>query len=964
MTRALGWLWPLLLLALWGAARRVAHFLTDWMWFDALEHGPVFLTTLGAQLGLGAGAAVFVGLLVWFNGRHALQNTRNRPVVLTPEWRGTAAEHWLRTPEALRTLVARVSLLAGALAAVLASASWADALAWWHHRPFEWEDPILALDASFYVFALPLLEAATWIALLTVVLSGGISVVLYTAHGALRLVIPEVDGELGTPALRVDPGPRRHLASLTAALAIVLAVQVHLSRYAVVYASGALIDGPGYTDTHLVLPLLTLRAVSILVAGYFLFQALDSLRGAWLAWAVLLVGLTAIVGAAVPAAVQQLYVLPNELDREGPFIAQHIRASRYAWGLEAIEERALTGDAELSYADIEANRTTFENVRLWDHGPLLETFRQVQEIRTYYDFSGVDNDRYVIDGQLRQTMLSPRELLADTLPSQAQTWVNKALVYTHGYGVALGPVNRVTDVGLPHLFVQDIPPTVTHPVPLAITRPEIYFGERMDAPVFVRTGQQEFDFPTADGNATTTYEGLGGVPIAGFVRRLLMAMRLGDVNVLLSSDLNDGSRLLLYRQVVDRLARVAPFLWVDDDPYMVIADGRLVWVLDAYTSTNRFPYSARRVVTDSRGRHSVNYVRNSVKAVIDAYDGTLTLYLTDDGDPLAAAWARAYPGLFADLSEMPATIREHLRYPRAFFAVQAELFASFHMTASQTFYNREDEWQVPGWQMEVNGNSKNVRMEPYYTVMKLPGEEREEFILMLPYVPTGKDNLAAWLVARSDGDSYGGLRVYRFPKDRLVFGPGQIVSRILQNDLISEKLTLWNQQTSEAELGTLLVIPVEESLIYVQPLYLRASSDAIPELKRVIVAYEHHIAMRPTLEEGLRALFGVEGLAAEPAPSDAPDTPVTASADPGGLTWQVVSEAAARHYERALEASREGDWADFGSALDALGASLEQLRALGGQAPAPAEVPPAEAPLIEAELIPEIAPPPERDPAP
>jgi uncharacterized membrane protein (UPF0182 family) len=724
-----------------------------------------------------------------------------------------------------------------------------------------------------------------------------------------------------------------------------MAVQYHLRRYSVMFGTSQLMDGPGYTDVQVVLPLLTLQAILTALAGFMVFQAIDQLRGGWFIWAFLLVVGGTSIAAFVPGTVQQLIVLPNELDRESAYLAEHIRASREAWGLSDVEERTLTGEAKLTYEDIEANDATIQNVRLWDHQPLLETFRQVQEIRTYYDFSGVDNDRYVIDGEIRQTMLSPRELLADTLPEAAQTWVNQSLVYTHGYGVALGPVNRVTGEGLPYLFVQDIPPTSTGDASLAIDRPELYYGERMRTPVFVRTGEREFDYPTADGNAYASYEGKGGVTISGILRRLLMSIRLGSVEVLLSSDINAGSRLLLYRNVVERVERVAPFLWIDEDPYMVIADGRLKWIVEAYTHTDRFPYSAHertpgpdrtsasypRGVTKNRpGR--VNYVRNSVKVLVDAYDGSLELYQTDPDDPIANAWAAAYPDLFKDPAGITPTIREHLRYPRTLFGLQAKLFTSMHMTDSQMFYNREDEWEVPFWDVESSNSDqargwgrRSVEMSPYYTIMKLPGEDKEEFILMLPFVPKGKANLSAWMVARSDGDNYGGLRVYRFPKDRLIFGPGQIVSRMLQDDQISEKLTLWNQQTSEAELGTLLVIPVEESLLYLRPLYLRASNDAIPELKRVIVAYENRIAMASTLEEGLREIFEVTGSRPSSLASREGGQSSGYPQIPSGLSWGVLADQAAGQYDEAVNASRDGRWGDFGDALDALGGMFQAL---------------------------------------
>ena len=620
------------------------------------------------------------------------------------------------------------------------------------------------------------------------------------------------------------------------------------------------------------------------------------------------------LSSVYPGLLQRFSVDPNELTREGPQIVDHIEATRYAFDLDRVVELPLSGEARLSRADIEANQATIENVRLWDHRPLLETFAQVQEIRTYYEFQSVDNDRYRIDGDLRQVMLSPRELPIRALPDQARTWVNETMTYTHGYGLTLGPVNEVTPQGLPTLWVKDLPPVVSYEDDLRIDNPSIYFGEAVHAPVLVDTENPEFDYPAGDENAYTTYAGQGGVPVGGALWRGLWAYRLGWTDLMFSADLKSTSRVLLYRNIVDRAEKVAPFLKFDTDPYMVIDQGRLLWVLDAYTATDHFPYA-------TRVRGLGNYLRNPVKVTVDAFDGSLTFYLLDPDEPIAKAWSQALPTLFTPGDQLPESLRSHLRVPIDLFTVQSHLFATYHMTDPQIFYNREDEWQVP--------TVADRRMSPYFTIMKLPGEGSEEFIQMLPFTPRSKNNLAAWMVARSDGEHYGELQVYKFPKDKMVYGPNMIVARINQDDAISEKMSLWNQQGSAVELGTLLVIPIEESLIYVQPLYLRAESGSIPELKRVIVAYENQIAMQPTLEEGLAQIFGartaerIAERADDRAREATPDDPRPA-VDPDAPTAVLVQEAATA-WRDAQDAASRGDWVRFGQAMDQLGQRIELL---------------------------------------
>jgi uncharacterized membrane protein (UPF0182 family) len=625
--------------------------------------------------------------------------------------------------------------------------------------------------------------------------------------------------------------------------------------------------------------------------------------------------LTLLAGWFYPAAVQRFSVAPNELAKETPYIQHSIAATRKAFALDKIEERELSGERTLTSQDIQKNQQTVNNIRLWDQEQLLETFAQLQEIRQYYEFRKIDNDRYRINGELKQVMLSPRELPAEGLPNR--NWISEHFTFTHGFGLTLGPVDQATSQGQPVLYIKDIPPASNVPS-LKIDRPEIYFGEMSNDRVYVKTKAKEFDYPSAEKsgeeNIYKTYDGEGGVPIGSMWRQLLFALRFGDLKLLLSNDMTPDSRVLFDRKVIDRLKIVAPYLDFDEDPYLVIHEGRLFWIADAYTSSDRYPYSERV--------GNINYIRNSVKAVVDAYHGHTQLYIADDRDPLIQTYARIYPGALKPLAEMPEGLRAHLRYPEGIFELQSNIYSTYHMDQPQIFYNKEDLWTQAS---TMSSDGKATPMAPYYTIMKLPGEQTEEFILMLPFTPKNKNNLAAWMAARADGENYGKLVAYRFPKQKQIYGPQQIVARANQDPEISRQITLWSQRGSSVKLGALMVIPVEESLLYVQPLYLRAESSRIPELRRVIVAADDRIAMEPTLEASLARLFG-EAPASDLKPpvmeAKPGETPVASQAPaPANL-----AEQAKQHYDRAMQAQREGDWARYGEEIKRLGALINQMQ--------------------------------------
>jgi uncharacterized membrane protein (UPF0182 family) len=627
----------------------------------------------------------------------------------------------------------------------------------------------------------------------------------------------------------------------------------------------------------------------------------------------------------VPAAYQKLVVSANELTRETPYIRRHIEATRKAWGLDKVEGRDLSGEVQLTNANIKANAATVDNVRLWERDLLMQTFKQLQEIRTYYDFVSVDDDRYMIDGKYRQVHIAARELNSASLPTR--TFINSRLTFTHGMGVTMAPVNQVTSEGLPVLFIKDVPPVST--VSIKLTRPQVYYGELTNEYVFVGTGQQEFDYPAGDQNIYTKYTGRGGVPIGSFLRRVLYAFQFGSLKILLSDDIKGSARVLYRRNIMERATTAMPFLDFDADPYLVITDaGQLKWILDAYTVSDAYPYA--QPTPDG-----TSYMRNSVKVVIDAYDGTVDAYIAEPNDPVIQTYAKIFGGIFKPISAMPADIRRHVRYPGDLFRIQTALHATYHMTEPDAFYHREDQWQIPG------GLNKSTNENPFmrHIIMRLPGEKNPEFIFMTPFTPRGKDNLAAWMVARMDGENYGKLSVYRFPKQSLVYGPKQIANRINQDTDISRQLTLWDQKGSEVIRGELLVIPIEESLIYVQPIYLRAEGGNIPELKRVVVAHENRVVMGETLEEGLNALFG-SGAAAQ-AQTNVQDSlgalgvepsvvgggaALTAGAAPNAAVSALLREAQT-HYDRAIAAQRAGNWAEYGREIEQLGATIRALRA-------------------------------------
>jgi uncharacterized protein len=889
--------------------------LVDWWWFQEIGYQIVFTRELVTRvlLFLIAGGATFA--VLYLNLRGAQRGLVPDPVV----FRIGQSAPGVDLTRSLRRLTLPVSLAVAMLAGLGATPAWDLVLRTIYRTPFGINDPIFSRDIGFYVFSLPALSAALGFLSTLVIISLLMVLPLYWLRGDIVLSVgtPTRVGQGGSVrsgvrrpgGLRIEPSAALHLASLLAAIFLLTALRLWLVDIPnLLFSTTGPLVGASYTDLHASLPGLRISAIAALVAAVVVM--VGGVRRQLFRYGVLAIagymGVAVLARGLYPTIMQKFIVAPTELTRETPYLRHHIDATRQAWGLDSVEIRELSAEATLTLADIRANAPTIENVRLWDREPLLQTFGAIQEIRTYYDFVSVDDDRYQIDGKYRQVLLSQRELNAASLPTR--TFINEHLTFTHGMGVTLGPVNQVTPEGLPVLFIKDLPPVST--VSLKLTRPQIYYGELTDPYVFVGTRQREFDHPSGEANVYTAYQGTGGVPVGNVLRRTILAAHFGSSKILFSGDITSDSRVLYNRTIVDRARKALPFLLFDRDPYMVIAeDGTLKWILDAYTSSSRYPYAQGL-------RDGTNYLRNSVKLVIDAYHGSLTAYVSAPGDPLIRTWSRIFPGIFVSMDSMPADLRAHIRYPDDIYRIQTNLYTTYHMDVVEDFYHREDQWQIP----TVAKNEESVAFMRHI-IMRLPEEKNAEFIYMVPFTPRGKDNLAAWMVARNDGEVYGKLRVYRLSRQSLVFGPRQIENRINQNTEIARQVSLWDQRGSQVIRGDLLVIPIEESVLYVQPLYLRAEGGRIPELKRVVVAYQNRVVMRETLEEGLAELFGG---AAGPRPQ--PTTAVAAAAPSSGdAETRAIIEEARRRYQAALQAQREIDWARYGEEMRRLGEALERL---------------------------------------
>ncbi len=871
-----------------------AWLVTDWFWFQEVKYEAVFWVTLLAKLTLGCiTGAIF---LVLFGGNLYLAEKIARKNNYSEYMGMQIPSLQLIGERSLVPLIAVVSVVVSVFMGMSAAVQWKEYLLFLQGLPFGLPDPLYQKDIGFYVFHLPFIVSVyQWLSFMAILVIIGTSI-LYFVRGAFLFIPPRT--------WKIAPPVRTHLLILFSGLFFLGILGAWIDLYQLIFIKRGVVFGPGYTDaTTQIWVLRFMIVMNLLAALSILVYAFTDNWKIPVAAIVALLAVSMIGKGIYPNMVQKFKVLPNEIVLEKPFLEHNIKYTRLAYHLNNIEDREFPVEASLTQTDLQKNDLTVKNIRLWDHGPLLQTYSQLQEIRTYYKFIDVDNDRYMINNEYRQVMLSPRELSYSALPSR--TWVNEHLTYTHGYGVVLGPVNRITKEGLPEFFIKDIPPVAVTDV--RISRPEIYYGEQSNEYVFVRAKRPEFDYPVGDKNVYAKYEGKGGVPLS-FWRKILYAIRFGSITILLSDDITNESRIMYHRQIKQRVGKIVPFLRLDADPYLVISkEGRLVWVLDGYTVTDRYPYSEP---VENLG----NYVRNSVKAIVDAYDGTVNLYISDANDPIIRTYARIFPGIFQPMAAMPADLKSHMRYPQGMLTIQALMYRAYHMEDPQVFYNKEDLWSIPG---KIAGGGEQ-EMEPYYTIMKLPEGKKEEFILLLPFTPSNKDNMSAWMAARCDAPDYGKLIVYNFPKQRLVYGPRQIEARIDQDTEISKQLSLWNQSGSQVIRGSLLAIPIEKSILYVEPLYLAAEKGQLPELKRVIVAFGNTIAMEENLELALQRIFGGQLMKETPLETEtAPAAKVT--------TDREIALEALNHYRKAQEMLRQNNWSGYGDELQKMDTLLRSL---------------------------------------
>jgi uncharacterized membrane protein (UPF0182 family) len=888
----------------------LSGFLVDWLWFDSLGFDAVFITVWKAKVAAFGVAAGVSWVVLVVNGllaaRTPILRVQHLRLVTNPRYGEGLPEVIDFSLEAVpwRTIVLVFATVCGLGLGLVQASNWELFLKWRYAVPFERAAPVLGQDLGFYIFTLPVYGVVRDWALLIVLLAAASATAVYWGRGAINL---EQEGpRFRTPFIR-------HLSVLFFLFFLVKAGDYLLQRYALLFSDNGVVFGAAYTDVRVRLPLLMGLADLSLIAAVLCAANLVWLNIRLPIAAVVLVFGVSLGSGIVPSLFQSYRVKPDELRLESPYIAHTIAATRYGFGLDQISRHPFPAAGTLTPEVVAANGTTIQNIRWWDPRPLLDTYRQLQEIRLYYDFHDVDVDRYTFNGTYQQVLLSGRELNQSRLPPEAQTWINQHFKFTHGYGLAMSPVNRFDAEGLPLFYIKDIPPASS--MEIHVDRPELYFGEQTDNYVVVEGGTTEFDYPKGQENMYTTYRGRDGVSLGSLWRRALFAWYFSDLKLLISGNVTASSRMLFRRLIQERISRIAPFLQLDHDPYLTIIDGRLIWVQDAYTVSDMLPYSQRNQ------RSGINYIRNAVKIAVDAYDGTPVFYVAAPHDPIVRTYQRIFPSLFQSLEQMPESLRAHIRYPEDLFSLQAHMYGTYHMTDPEVFYNKEDLWNFP---QETLHSGKAVFMQPYYTIMRLPGEAREEFILMLPMVPRNRDNMIAWLAARYDGPHAGEVLEFAFPKEKLVYGPAQVEARIDQDTTISQQLSLWNQMGSRVIRGNLLVIPIEDAVLYVEPLYLSAETRELPELKRLIASSGDRVVMSQNVDSLLAALFTKE----------TKQMPVVTAKEPGGAMPPAAeppssgtAAVALQHYRQALDALRKGDWQTFGVEMDALQKVLESAAA-------------------------------------
>lgn len=897
------------------------------LWFDSLGFGSVFWYTLRLKIILFVIFAIVTICILragfWLLDRAFVSMALERRTVVINNQQVT-----IDPARFLRPLTWIVAGLCGLLYAIGMSQQWQSFALYLNQAPTSGTDPIFGKAIGFYLFSLPVLQLiAGWLSMLALI-------ILCASIVYAFLSAPQKSEVTFAPGQSKGKG----YAAISVALAgllLVLAWQVYLTRFTYLFDDHEIFSGITYTEAHYLLPGLLIVCAMLLVSAIIMVvNAFTQKRLRLIVISLALPAATFLVtGLLIPGYVTSFIVNPNQLGRESEYIGYNIEWTRRAFGLERVESRTYEAEAETAALDAESNRPTLDNIRLWDWRALQATLDQIQQIRTYYDFPDVDVDRYKIDGQTQQMMVAARELDVNSLPEQSRNWINERFIYTHGYGVTMNTANGFTPEGMPRFILSDMP--VQSNVPeIKISRPEIYFGQKTDTHVYVNTRQKEFDYPQGEANQTTVYQGTGGISISGRIRRLLLAWELGDLSKLpFSDDITAESKVLMTRNINTRVRELAPFLIYDKDPYLVVAEnGRLFWLMDAYTESSTYPYSRHHDAAEQR----VNYMRNSVKITIDAYNGNVNFYVFDPQDPLINTWRATFPALFHDVSEMPADLRAHVRYPETLIRTQGEVYSLYHTQNAKVFFQREDVWSVA--RQSTQGNDKQQQaepQEPYYVTMHLPGEQTgSEFVEIVLFTPLNRNNMIGWMAGRSDGTAYGSLLVYNFPTSRIVDGPLQIAARIDQNAQLSSQLTLWNQQGSKVLRGNLLVIPIGRGLLYVEPIYLQAVSSPMPELRIVVLATQEHLAYGSSFSEAVTNLFG-SIKQPDAKPGEAPKTPDAGQQGKEQTQQPTLSPEVRKLIERASSEfaeyeslSRAGKFGEAGQKLEALKKTLDELKTI------------------------------------
>nr|WP_022834321.1 UPF0182 family protein [Salisaeta longa] len=885
-----------------------SNIIVKYLWMDALTFASVYSTILQLKVGLFVG--MFVVATAYF-GINVAWVIRTMPPLWASQWAQQGEAPRVGGKPLTKARLRRVGyLMSGGLGLLFAlgfSSQWDALVRYWQATPYGQTDPLYGLDLSFYLLELPFIQIlqSAWVGLAVLALMAVVTAYLLTGTIGIE------EGQF-----KLRPAVVRHVGWNVMLLLVGWAWGYYLDRYELLLNASGTVYGASYTDVYVTLPALWMMVaatvVLIGVVGYSVYQT------AWLTLGWGIGGYVVLLAAglvAAPALVQQVYVVPNELNVERPYIEYNIANTREAYRLNTIEERSYAARTNLTRQDIETNQSTLRNIRLWDPRLLIDTYIQLQQIRPYYRFYNVDVDRYMVNGDYRQVMLAAREL-TQTLPGNANTWFNRHLQFTHGYGAVANLVAREGTEGSPEFLVKDLPP-VTTDSSFAVKEPAIYYGEAVPTYRIVSTSAQELAYPKGDDNVYISYKGTGGVSLASGWRQLLFAYELGDYNILLSDYLTSDSRIQFWNRITERVQKIAPFLRLDSDPYFVMGDDRQYWIIDAYTTSQSFPYA--EPVQSGRFR-GTKYIRNAVKIVVDAYNGDVSFYVNRPNDPILKAYQAAFPSLFEPIDAMPPTLRDHVRYPEDLFTIQVEKYNRYHMMSPQVFYNNEDLWERP---MEQYAGQQQV-IEPYYVLTRLPDEKRLQFLLMTPLTPANRDNMIAWVAAKSDPPNYGELVAYKLPKEKLIYGPNQVESRIDQNTDISRQLSLWDQRGSRVVRGNLIVVPIEESFLYVEPIFLIAQNISIPQLRRVIVSYGEEVAMEPTLEQALNAVFEGQLLPTPGVESDGPQQGDATQATPVRRVDRSAAELqrARQLLQEAREALQQGDFSTFGERLRALEQAL------------------------------------------